>query len=64
MRNQMQAEVEDLKSMQRHPSLPVPMPPEKDSDDYEDFDDGEMLSTLWQDGAEKFEDELMAMEDY
>jgi hypothetical protein len=37
---------------------------EKDIDDYEDFEDGEMLSGLWHQGEEQYVDELMAREDY
>lgn len=48
------------------PALPVTLPPEKDTDDYEDFDDDtEMLQSLWQQGEESFEDEMMKeKEDY
>ena len=65
MNKTMQEEFEDLKAFQRHPVLPVPAEDEKDNvDDYEDFDDGEMLSSLWHKGEEDFEDELMSAEDY
>ncbi|MEM4254456.1 MAG: hypothetical protein QXR48_03690 [Candidatus Woesearchaeota archaeon] len=48
------------------PTLPVSLPPEKDTDDYEDFDDDEeMMQTLWHKGEESFEDEMMKEgEDY
>ncbi len=46
--------------------LPLSVPPEKDTDDYEDFDDDEeMMQTLWHKGEEACEDEVMkAEEDY
>ncbi|MEM4242935.1 MAG: hypothetical protein QXM31_03480 [Candidatus Woesearchaeota archaeon] len=48
------------------PALPASLPPEKDSDDYEDFDDDtEMMQTLWHKGEESSEDDLMKEgEDY
>ncbi len=48
------------------PALPVSLPLEKDTDDYEDFDDEEeMMQTLWHRGEESSEDELMKEgEDY
>ena len=48
------------------PHIPVSLPPEKDTDDYEDFDDEEeMMQTLWHKGEELFEDEMMKEgEDY
>ena len=50
----------------RQPSLPASVPPEKDTDDYENFDDDtEMMESLWHQGEEEFEDEVMrAEEDY
>lgn len=58
-------EFEDLKAFQRNPSLPKPLPPEKDTDDYEEFDDdAEMMQALWEKGVDAFEEELMAGEDY
>jgi len=57
--------VEDQQAFQRHPALPVAVPPDKDTDDYEEFDnDAEMMQSLWHRGEEAFEDELMASEDW
>lgn len=65
MNKTIQEEFEDLKAFTRHPALPVPVADEKDNtDDYEDFDDGEMLTSLWHKGEENYEDELMSAEDY
>jgi hypothetical protein len=51
--------------VQRHPKLTLPArDDERDVDDYEDFEDGEMLDTLWHQGTEQHQDELMAAEDY
>ncbi len=57
-------EIEHQKAVK--PALPVSVPPEKDTDDYEDFDDDtEMMQTLWHKGEMDFEDEVMrAEEDY
>jgi hypothetical protein len=64
MRKNAQEEFEDQKVFQRHPLLPMSVPADKDTDDYEDFEDGEMLNALWQQGEEACEDELMRAEDY
>jgi hypothetical protein len=56
---------EGTQAFQRHPQLPASLPPDKDTDDYEEFeDDAEMMQALWHQGEEAFEDELMASEDY
>jgi hypothetical protein len=59
-------EVVHLREMQKQHFLPKPVAPEKDTDDYEDFDDDtEMMESLWHQGEEAFEDEVMkAEEDY
>ena len=64
MKQTMSNEVEGQQAFQRHPQLPTSLPPEKDNDDYENFEDGEMLSSLWEQGEENYEDELMGAEDY
>ena len=48
------------------PALPAPVAPEKDTDDYEDFEnDADMMENLWHRGEEASEEELMrAEEDY
>ena len=58
-------DAEGAQAFQRHPQMPVPVPPDKDTDDYEEFeDDAEMMQALWHQGEQAFEDELMASEDY
>lgn len=65
MKNNMHKELEDLKAFQRHPHAQMILPPEKDTDDYEEFeDDADMMQMLWEKGADSFGDELMAGEDY
>ena len=65
MRKDMLHEVEDQKAFQRHPNMPVPLPPEKDTDDYEEFDsDADKMSVLWEKGADDLMDEMLAAEDY
>ncbi len=64
MKRTIEKEFEDQKAFQRHPQLPAPIDADKDTDDYEDFEDGEMLTSLWHRGEEDFEDELMSREDY
>lgn len=45
--------------------LPAPVPAdERDTDDYENFDDSEIMQSLWHQGEEAYEDELMRVEDY
>ena len=60
-----QYQVEEQQFFQRHPQLPLSVPPDKDTDDYEEFDDdAEILQALWQQGIDASEDEMMAAEDY
>jgi hypothetical protein len=64
MNKAFQDESEDLKAFPRHMRIPAPVP-EKDTDDYEDFeDDAEMIPELWHKGELAFEDEQMSAEDY
>lgn len=64
MRKTFEPEVEHQKAIK--PALPMPVAPEKDTDDYEDFEnDAEMMESLWHRGEEASEEELMrAEEDY
>ncbi len=65
MRKSLQDEFEDLKAFPRHPAMPASVPPDKDTDDYEDFeDDAEMIQSLWRQGEQTSEEELMSAEDY
>ncbi len=50
------------RTFQRH--LPLVPAEERDTDDYEDFDDSEIMTALWHQGEEASEDELMRAEDY
>jgi len=64
MRKTFELEAEHQKAIT--PAMPIPVAPEKDTDDYEDFENNaEMMESLWHRGEEASEEELMrAEEDY
>jgi hypothetical protein len=65
MRKTTLGEFEDLQAFQRHPKMPTSVQAdERDVDDYEDFEDGDMINALWHRGEELSEDELLSGEDY
>lgn len=65
MRKTVELGLEHHKAFQK-PLPPIAVDPEKDTDDYEEFDNGsEMMESLWHRGEEESEEELMKLsEDY